>query len=64
MERVSRESITLPNHFKSKFVFISVYVENGFDIVGRVLYILKIRLGQSFHFSASIYTPAILHPMI
>ena len=51
------ESITLPNHFNGKFAFISVYVENGFDIVGRVLYILKIRLGQSFHFSVSIYTP-------
>ena len=51
------ESITLPNHFNGKFVFISVNVENRFDIVGRVLYILKIRLGQSFHFSVSIYTP-------
>ena len=51
------ESITLPNHFNGKFVFISVYVENGFDIVGKVLYFLKIRFGQSFHFSVSIYTP-------
>ena len=51
------ESNTLPNHFNGKFVCISVYVEKGFDIVGRALYFLKIRFVQSFHFSVSIYTP-------